>query len=533
MMTAESVPLELALARQWVVWKREDRHGHPTKVPYCALGGGKASVTDSRTWTTFENALKIGQDYDGIGYVFHPNGHDGPPIVGLDLDKALDSDGSIKPWAAEILARFRETYCEQSPSGRGLHFFFRAELPDGYKNRSAIPEDPDGGGLELYHHSRYFTITGQRAFDAPLAIAVKQESVDWLIRRFDLDRPSGAGKTLSCDAVSAPVVEDAEILRRARVARNGEKFLRLWTGDIQGYPSASEADAALLSILAHYTQDPAQLQRLFLASKLGEREKAKRADYLEGTIAFVLQGAASRSKAGLQSKSALVNPSAAQTPQEALGLLNCASIWESQVRWASFKRFGGTILGTTETGLQVRFETSRLLDYRHVQQRLLEYLHIGLIPPKRGSVGAMMAATASLIMRATEAESPLDSGQVEDDIRDLLQRNFRLAGRPTPETRAQWLQVLDTLATYDRRLYAETTPPAVIVWQESAWVHPGVLRTWAGTPAGDNLRMSLPALREMLGLLRFRPDRAEERDSLGQRSRLRLWRGPQEVLDEN
>ena len=48
---------------------------------------------------------------------------------------------------------------------------------------------------------------------------------------------------------------DEEVIRLARGARNAAKFEAFWQGDISGYASHSEADQALVSLLAFYTQD--------------------------------------------------------------------------------------------------------------------------------------------------------------------------------------------------------------------------------------------------------------------------------------
>ena len=47
-------------------------------------------------------------------------------LSGIDLDSCIADDGTIAPWAVEILS-IVPTYTERSPSGRGLkQFFFTA-----------------------------------------------------------------------------------------------------------------------------------------------------------------------------------------------------------------------------------------------------------------------------------------------------------------------------------------------------------------------------------------------------------------------
>jgi len=79
-----------------------------------------------------------------------------------------------------------------------------------------------------------------------------------------------------------------EILALARGARNAAKFEALWDGDITGYASRSEADQALISLLAFYTQDEGQLDSLYRRSRLCREKWLKRPDYRRRTIQSAL-----------------------------------------------------------------------------------------------------------------------------------------------------------------------------------------------------------------------------------------------------
>jgi primase-polymerase (primpol)-like protein len=83
-------------------------------------------------------------------------------------------------------------------------------------------------------------------------------------------------------------LSDKEILEICQHAGNSGKFERLWRGDIGGYNSNSEADLGFCCMVAFYTRDRNQIQRLWLHSGLF-REKMNRADYVNATITAALE----------------------------------------------------------------------------------------------------------------------------------------------------------------------------------------------------------------------------------------------------
>jgi hypothetical protein len=85
---------------------------------------------------------------------------------------------------------------------------------------------------------------------------------------------------------------DEEVVSLARSAKNAAKFETLWQGDISGYASHSEADQALISLLAFYTQDEIQLDSLYRQSALCREKWLKRPDYRRSTIEKALSNLA-------------------------------------------------------------------------------------------------------------------------------------------------------------------------------------------------------------------------------------------------
>lgn len=265
----DSIPEYLKSLPQWIVWRTEERNGKLTKVPY-SIYGGKARSDDPATWadynTVIEHYTHNGHDLDGIGFVFARD--DG--IVGIDLDHCTDERGNLLPWAREIVDAIN-SYTEWSPSGEGLHIILKGKLPGGGRRR---------GNIEMYDQRRYFTMTGRLLDDSSPAIEERQEELEIIRKRIF---SKGRDQERATSAPPRPAgIDDAELLRRAMRATNGEKFARLWVGNTSDYPSQSEADFALCRMLAFWTGgDTAQMDRLFRQSGL-YRDKWDTRHYSDG-----------------------------------------------------------------------------------------------------------------------------------------------------------------------------------------------------------------------------------------------------------
>jgi putative DNA primase/helicase len=270
----DHLPGDLQGLTQFVVWKLEPRNegGKLSKIPYDARTGRRASSTNPQTWAAFDialNAFSTG-DYDGIGFVF-ANGYSG-----VDLDKCRDPvSGEIASWALDIV-RMLDSYTEISPSGTGLHVLLKAKLDDKGARR---------GPVELYDTGRYFTLTGLHLKGTPTTINDRQDVVSELHKAIREIQTGNQGRSIT--PKSKPVallLNDEEILGRARKAKNGAKFERLWKGNTAEYDDdESRADSALVAMLCFYTPDDSQVERLWKQSGL-YRNKLERADYVQLTI---------------------------------------------------------------------------------------------------------------------------------------------------------------------------------------------------------------------------------------------------------
>ncbi|NCB94063.1 MAG: nucleoside triphosphatase [Clostridia bacterium] len=256
-MNYDNIPQQIKDTGQFCAWKYEQRKDRMTKVPYNPVTGQKASVDKPETFVDFKTAVNAVSTYSGIG--IRVTGR----IIAIDLDHCI-ADDVLLPWASEIVERFRDTYIEISPSGTGLRIL--ALMPDGYvydSNTFYIKK----GNVEVYvagATNRFVTLTGNVYQKDD--VTEQADALQWLLDTH-MKRLQSVSKHSLPERES--FLSDESVVEKAMNAVNGEKFGRLWNGDITGYPSHSEADAALVSMLAFYCNGNAeQVDRLFRQSGL-------------------------------------------------------------------------------------------------------------------------------------------------------------------------------------------------------------------------------------------------------------------------
>jgi hypothetical protein len=253
-------------------------------VPINAVTGGPAKSDDPSTWADFQTALEgyVRLGCDGIGmcrtgdYIF------------AELDGALDDDDRLLdfPWASKIYDAVKgRAYMEKSPSGTGIHIVTRGALPPG--RRQFDEPGQTHCGYAFYDKNRYFTFTGWGVAESGPIQDLTEELTKLYAELFPLKaglNGNGHRPTLSLS------LSDEELLKRARRAENGSKFSQLWSGDITGYASQSEADLALCRHLAFWTgKDSGRMDTLFRQSGLCRPKWLGREDYRGRTIAAAIE----------------------------------------------------------------------------------------------------------------------------------------------------------------------------------------------------------------------------------------------------
>ncbi len=270
----ERIPTELAPFPQWVTAGAD-------KIPHIPSSGLRASPTNRADWGTFEEATAAArQRGHRLGFVLT----DADPFVLIDLDKCRSAEtGDIEPWARAILASFPTAYAEVSASGCGLHIV-------GTTTRT-LPAGRKTGKIEVYTDRRYMLMTGDVLPGHERLGDITEAALKFHAETFPpaTPRPPQRGREAS---PTGTFLEDDALIERARSARNGAKFNQLWSGDTSGHGGDdSAADLALVSMLAFWTSDPDQIDRVFRRSGL-YRDKWERGDYSSRTIARAMERSA-------------------------------------------------------------------------------------------------------------------------------------------------------------------------------------------------------------------------------------------------
>ena len=155
---------QLKIGKIWTNWVLNTKDGKNIKMPL-------SKVNDPATWITFDeahhNALYSG---NGIGIMFAKNNNTGVALCGIDID-AHNVD--INPLSREIMDMFSDTYIERSPSGKGYHIIFFAELEKLPKTRAEYIKAYKQKNIELDVEcyiggitNRYFTFTSNQTSES-------------------------------------------------------------------------------------------------------------------------------------------------------------------------------------------------------------------------------------------------------------------------------------------------------------------------------------------------------------------------------
>ena len=256
----EQIPQELKALPNWICWDAvpDEKRGKIKKVPINALTGGGAMSNNPSTWCDFDTAVRASEKHSGIGFMFG-----GCPYFGVDIDgKEEELEAYQRGENGNIISEFISTlqsYTEISQSGKGIHIICRGTLPKRGRRK---------GSVEMYEDGRFFVMTGNSCSEYE-NIAECSDSIKPLHEKY-----IGGGHEPVAKAVPAVRLDTADqIIKAAAGAKNGGKFVSLYSGRTAGYTSQSEADMAFCSMLAFWTGcDAEKMDMIFRSSGL-MREK--------------------------------------------------------------------------------------------------------------------------------------------------------------------------------------------------------------------------------------------------------------------
>lgn len=283
------LPSALRERPQWLLAGPNDKGELKVPVTVSASGHTYAgSSTNRETWLTYERAAECAAALGyGLGYVLA----DDDPFTCVDFDIKNHRNAPDTPdkWTPEhhIIAmrgmvEDLGSYTELSQSGQGVHVWVFAKFPG---------EGAKHAGVEVYCRERFIACTGRSIHAPDLPIRNQQEEVTQLLSTIRAAQAAKGEAQRAGNLYEAQEdLTDDELMRRAWGADNATKFRALWEGNwvTMGYPSQSEADLALMSMLTFYSSSNEQCRRLFRRSGLGMRDKAVKDDrYLDFTLRLI------------------------------------------------------------------------------------------------------------------------------------------------------------------------------------------------------------------------------------------------------
>lgn len=272
----DTIPSVLKEHDHWLLWNSVPmENGKLGKRPVDLDGTIFKGWNDTDNLYSFEtvaDAYNKG-NFDGIGF-----SQVNTPLVCVDLD----NDKGIDDIPKELLSIMQAGYAERSPSGKGIHVWMKADLPqDIIENIGKKRKTDAGDEIELFTKSGWLTVTGDKLNDRP--ITDKTDYVIDLAYKYKFlkkDEPAQHPQQASLtDYAPSPAsvgnqFSEQELVNKMLASKSGAEIQRLLNGDTSGYDNDhSEADIDLAGYLAFWTnKDAEKMDSIFRQSGL-MREK--------------------------------------------------------------------------------------------------------------------------------------------------------------------------------------------------------------------------------------------------------------------
>lgn len=276
----DCIPDELKGIPQWTLWGSREQKGEKgiyySKEPISLNGRFDISWTNKRNMHTFEEvkaAYEKGGG-NGIGLILT---HE-TPYVCVDID----DQENIHDMETKYHNIAVQSYAEISPSGNGLHVWFKGNKPTWARTKK--------NGIEFFGgQNKFVTFTGNVFSDMP--INDNQKVINHIGETFFPEEAAAAitlqqkkSPNLQNEGNSFGKLSDNEVVELIRTEKPGR--YKVYQGDFSDYPSQSEAVLALMNELAYYTgKDIDQMRSIYDTSsatyadpKKNENKFARTAD---------------------------------------------------------------------------------------------------------------------------------------------------------------------------------------------------------------------------------------------------------------
>src|SRR5262249_23787123 len=229
-------------------------------------------------------------------------------------------------------------------------------------------------------------------------------------------------------------VTNDDLLERARVAKDGVKFARLWEGNWkENYTSQSEADLALCMKLAFWTdRDAGRIDTLFRRSGL-MWEKWERKDYREATIAKAIEQTTETWKPRGADQRSWIVPIDADRVTPTLELLNACAVFGGRIQFTAVKRRGPMIVAEFGDGAEaIGLAMTPLAFFAREQAFLGEETQFFIQRPPRREIKADGAPAVKWILRLAGTDRISSTDSLRKESRQTIYTPGKGAGQPDP-----------------------------------------------------------------------------------------------------
>ena len=301
-----NLPATLKQIPNWIRWELEERDGKQTKVPYVVGTNRPAAINNPSDWTGFKTAIAIVpaiSGSEGLGFVINGRAAE-LGLVGFDIDGCRNPEnGEITEWAYRLI-KCLNSYTEVTPSGTGVRVWAIGDLPEGRRVFTLSPSAGYGDKvrIEVFSQGRYFTITGDRVGDATEIekrdLSEAYRLCDEIKRQFpSTPKTNASGSVTDSEPGVVEIKHTGHVittklylLMHGNITQERPLIVDDGLGNSIEYPSHSEADLALATVLAIDGKDAEGIAEAFRESSL-YRRKFERRDYRENLIRKAIESA--------------------------------------------------------------------------------------------------------------------------------------------------------------------------------------------------------------------------------------------------